>query len=346
MHKVYLKPGKEESLKRFHPWIFSGAIARFDGEPEEGEVVEVYTSKKEFIAEGHFQIGSIAVRVLSFRQEPIDHDFWKRKLQIAYDMRCGIGIAVNPTNDTYRLVHGEGDNLPGLVIDIYARTAVMQAHSAGMHVDRMTIAEALSEVMGDKIENIYYKSETTLPFKADLFPENGFLKGGSSDNIAREYGLMRCLPLVADHYHQLDGYLRSTRAEIHSRLKNSSLYIEFSDENKCYYNMGIYRTKSGEMEFFPRVTDFFIDKNEKLVGSLNYIVEFNPYNNRNIGFISHSGAALPDKEFLGIIRNSCRNSLNIRFSWGKTVILAPDTEIVVSDGMGLAIPLTDTSQDI
>ena len=185
MHKVYLKPGKEESLKRFHPWIFSGAIARFDGEPEEGEVVEVYTSKKEFIAEGHFQIGSIAVRVLSFRQEPIDHDFWKRKLQIAYEMRCGIGIAVNPTNNTYRLVHGEGDNLPGLVIDIYARTAVMQAHSAGMHVDRMTIAEALSEVMGDKIENIYYKSETTLPFKADLFPENGFLKGGSSDNIAQ-----------------------------------------------------------------------------------------------------------------------------------------------------------------
>ena len=166
MHKVYLKPGKEDSLKRFHPWIFSGAIARFDGEPDEGEVVEVYTSKKEFIAEGHFQIGSIAVRVLSFRQEPIDHDFWKRKLEIAYDMRRSIGIATNPTNNTYRLVHGEGDNLPGLVIDVYAKTAVMQAHSAGMHVDRMTIAEALSEVMGDKIENIYYKSETTLPFKA------------------------------------------------------------------------------------------------------------------------------------------------------------------------------------
>ena len=158
MHKVYLKPGKEDSLKRFHPWIFSGAIARFDGEPDEGEVVEVYTSKKEFIAEGHFQIGSIAVRVLSFRQEPIDHDFWKRKLEIAYDMRRSIGIATNPTNNTYRLVHGEGDNLPGLVIDVYAKTAVMQAHSVGMHVDRMTIAEALSEVMGDKIENIYYKS--------------------------------------------------------------------------------------------------------------------------------------------------------------------------------------------
>lgn len=189
MHKVYLKPGKEDSLKRFHPWIFSGAIAHFDGEPEEGEVVEVYTSKKEFIAKGHFQIGSIAIRVLSFKQEEIDHDFWKRKLEVAYDMRRSIGIATNPTNNTYRLVHGEGDNLPGLVIDVYARTAVMQAHSAGMHVDRMAIAEALSEVMGKQIENIYYKSETTLPFKADLFPENGFLKGGSNENIAQEYGL-------------------------------------------------------------------------------------------------------------------------------------------------------------
>lgn len=104
-------------------------------------------------------------------------------------MRRSIGIAGNPTNNTYRLVHGEGDNLPGLVIDIYARTAVMQAHSAGMHLDRMAIADALTEVMGSQIDNIYYKSETTLPFKADLYPENGFLKGGSTDNVAMEYGL-------------------------------------------------------------------------------------------------------------------------------------------------------------
>ena len=190
MYKVYLKPKKEESLKRFHPWVFSGAIAHFDGEPEEGEVVEIYTSKKEFIAKGHFQIGSIAVRILTFHQdEEINADFWKRKLSIAYDMRRSIGIAGNPTNNTYRLVHGEGDNLPGLVIDIYARTAVMQAHSAGMHLDRMAIADALTEVMGNQIDNIYYKSETTLPFKADLYPENGFLKGGSTDNVAMEYGL-------------------------------------------------------------------------------------------------------------------------------------------------------------
>ena len=189
-YKAYLKPGKEESLKRFHPWVFSGAIARLEGKPQEGEVVDVYTSKSEFIAKGHWQIGSIAVRVLSFRQsEEIDARFWKHKLQIAYDMRRSIGIAGRPDNNTYRLVHGEGDNLPGLIIDIYAHTAVMQAHSAGMHLDRMAIAEALSEVMGDQIDNIYYKSETTLPFKADLYPENGFLHGGSNDNIATEYGL-------------------------------------------------------------------------------------------------------------------------------------------------------------
>lgn len=190
MYKVYLKPGKEESLKRFHPWVFSGAIAHIDGQPEEGEVVEIYTSHNEFIAKGHFQIGSIAVRVLSFQQdEAIDTDFWKRKLAIALDMRRSIGIAERKDNDTYRLVHGEGDNLPGLVIDIYNRTAVMQAHSAGIHLERMSIADALNEVMEGRIDNIYYKSETTLPFKADLYPENGFLRGGSTDNIATEYGL-------------------------------------------------------------------------------------------------------------------------------------------------------------
>ncbi|MBW9203256.1 class I SAM-dependent rRNA methyltransferase [Bacteroidales bacterium SW292] len=190
MHKVYLKPGKEESLKRFHPWVFSGAIARIDGKPEEGEIVEVYTSKKDFIARGHFQIGSIAVRVLTFREdETIDNSFWRRKLATAREMRRSIGLIGRTDNNTYRLVHGEGDNLSGLVIDIYARTAVMQAHSAGMHMERMQIAEALTEVMQGEVDNIYYKSETTLPYKADLFPENGFLKGGSTDNVATEYGL-------------------------------------------------------------------------------------------------------------------------------------------------------------
>lgn len=187
--KVYLKSGKEESLKRFHPWVFSGAIARIEGEPEEGEIVDVYTSKKNFIARGHFQIGSIAVRVLTFQQENIDHDFWKHKLEVAYDLRRSLDLAGNPINNTYRLVHGEGDNLPGLIIDIYDHTAVMQAHSVGMHVYRMDIADALTEVMGDVVQNIYYKSETTLPYKAELGQENGFIKGGSPENVAMEYGL-------------------------------------------------------------------------------------------------------------------------------------------------------------
>lgn len=188
--RVYLKSGKEESLKRFHPWIFSGAIAYAEGEPEEGEVVDVYTSKKEFIACGHFQIGSIAVRVLSFAQETVDRAFWVRKLKSARALRVALGLIGNPQTDTYRLVHGEGDNLPGLIIDIYGSTAVMQAHSAGMHVCRLEIADALIQVMGDTVRNIYYKSETTLPFKADLLAkENGFIKGGSTDNVAMENGL-------------------------------------------------------------------------------------------------------------------------------------------------------------
>nr|WP_294856932.1 class I SAM-dependent rRNA methyltransferase [Prevotella sp.] len=186
---VYLKKGKEESLKRFHPWIFSGAIQRMDNDIEEGETVRVFTSAGDFIAIGHYQIGSIAVRVLSFSDVDIDNEFWCARLESAYRMRLAIGIAGNPDNNTYRLVHGEGDNLPGLVIDCYGPTAVMQAHSVGMHVCRMEIAKALKQVMGDELQNIYYKSETTLPYKADLRQENGFILGGDSDDVAVENGL-------------------------------------------------------------------------------------------------------------------------------------------------------------
>lgn len=191
MNKVYLKPKKEESLLRFHPWVFSGAIARVEGNPEEGEVVEVYTSDKQYIAAGHYQIGSIAVRVLTFKKEEINHEFWVRRLSVARDLRQVLRLIGTPTNNACRLVHGEGDNLPGLIIDLYDHTAVMQAHSAGMHVYRHEIASALKEVMGDTVQNIYYKSETTLPFKADLqSTENGFLLGGSTENVAMENGLL------------------------------------------------------------------------------------------------------------------------------------------------------------
>ena len=187
--QIFLKRGKEESLKRFHPWIFSGAIHHMDEGIEEGETVRVITAAGEFIAVGHYQIGSIAVRVLSFEDIEINTDFWCERLQSALDVRIGVGIADSPTNNTYRLVHGEGDYLPGLVIDCYGSTAVMQAHSVGMHVFRNEICQALVQVMGDRIANVYYKSETTLPYKADLHQENGFLVGGDASNVAMENGL-------------------------------------------------------------------------------------------------------------------------------------------------------------
>lgn len=184
--KIYLKKGKEESLKRFHPWVFSGAIQHQPEDVDEGEVVRVMTAGGDFIAVGHYQIGSIAVRVLSFDDVEIDDTFWYGKLQSAFAMRRSIGIVDNPSNNTYRLVHGEGDNIPGLIIDVYGPTAVMQAHSVGIHLERKRIAVQLIQVMGERVKNVYYKSETTLPFKADLGQEDGFIIGGSNDNVAVE----------------------------------------------------------------------------------------------------------------------------------------------------------------
>lgn len=186
---IYLKKGKEESLKRFHPWIFSGAISNVEKGIEEGDTVRVITSEGNFIAIGHYQVGSIAVRVLSFEDIIINDAFWEERLLHALQMRLSIGIADNPQNNTYRLVHGEGDSLPGLVIDCYGKTAVMQAHSVGMHIHRKEIANALIRIMEDRIANVFYKSETTLPYKADLGQENGFIVGGSTDNTAVENGL-------------------------------------------------------------------------------------------------------------------------------------------------------------
>ncbi|MBR6715701.1 MAG: class I SAM-dependent rRNA methyltransferase [Prevotella sp.] len=186
---IYLKRGKEESLKRFHPWVFSGAIHHADDGIEEGDIVRVLTTNGDFIAVGHFQVGSIAVRVLSFTDEVIDDRFWQRRLETAFDVRKAIGVAQNAHNNTYRLVHGEGDNLPGLIIDCYGQTAVMQAHSVGIHVCREDVCKALIHVMGDTIHHVFYKSETTLPFKAGLGQENYFIYGGSTDNIAIENGL-------------------------------------------------------------------------------------------------------------------------------------------------------------
>ena len=183
---IQLKRGKEESLRRFHPWVFSGAIQQTDSDLEEGDTVRVVTSSGEFIAVGHYQQGSIAVRVLSFSDVAIDDAYWESRLRSALGMRLAIGLADSPTNNTYRLVHGEGDHLPGLIIDVYGKTAVMQAHSIGMHLCRKQIAVQLVKVMGERLQHVYYKSETTLPY---MELENGFLYGGSNDNVALENGL-------------------------------------------------------------------------------------------------------------------------------------------------------------
>ena len=186
--KIYFKKGKEDSLKRFHPWIFSGAIHHFERQPEEGDVVEVCDSTGKFLAVGHYQIGSIAVRILSFTPVEINEAFFTLQLQSAYLMRKGLHL-ITPENNTYRLIHGEGDNLSGLIIDIYGETAVLQAHSPGMHFARYQLASALKQVMGESLKNVYYKSETTLPYKADLEAENGYIIGGEVSDVAIEYGL-------------------------------------------------------------------------------------------------------------------------------------------------------------
>lgn len=190
--KIYLKPKKEESVLRFHPWIFSGAIAHIEGKLEEGETVEVYGADNTFLGIGHYQIGSIAVRLLSFKPTTIDKVFWMERIQAAYHIRRMLGLIRTSDNDTYRLVYGEGDRLPGLIIDIYGNTAVMQAHSVGMHHARKNIAEALRETLGDTLHNIYYKSDGTLPFKAALDNSDEYLYGShqAREHVATEKGLM------------------------------------------------------------------------------------------------------------------------------------------------------------
>lgn len=186
---IRLKAGKEESVLRRHPWIFSGAISSVPHDIEEGELVKVETSGGDVLGVGHYQIGSIAVRMLEFGVDSLPDDFFMRRLESAYALRGKLGL-IRPDNNCYRLVHGEGDFLPGLVIDIYGDTAVMQAHSPGMHFARGEVADALTMIPEARIRNVYYKSDSTLPFKAGLEPENQYIIGQYDGNIAMENGLL------------------------------------------------------------------------------------------------------------------------------------------------------------
>lgn len=186
--KIILKRGKEESLKRLHPWVFSGAIDQWDDSIEEGDLVSVYTHDGKFVGNGHFQVGSISVRILSFDSEAIDEEFFSKRLNAAMKMRTALNM-LREDNTSFRLVHGEGDFLPGLVVDIYGNTAVVQAHSPGMHFARNAIANALVNMPGSLVKNVYYKSETTLPYKAQLDAQNDYIIGEYDTNIAIENGL-------------------------------------------------------------------------------------------------------------------------------------------------------------
>ena len=187
--KIKLKPKKEASLKRFHPWVFSGAIASIEEGVDEGDIVEIYANDDSFLGVGHYQIGSIAVRIVSFQKREIDTSFFIERLTEAHQLRNALGL-IRDDNNTYRLVHGEGDMLPGLIIDIYGSMAVVQAHSVGMHMSRQMISAGLEHVLNKSLNHVYYKSEATLPFKAPINPEDDFLFGGKNiDKVALENNL-------------------------------------------------------------------------------------------------------------------------------------------------------------
>ena len=261
MKSIQLRKGKEESLKRFHPWVFSGAIERMDEDIQEGDIVDVITHGGDFIARGHYQQGSISVRVLTFDDEPIDEFFWQERLRIAYDVRQKIGLG-KETN-AYRLVHGEGDNLPGLIIDIYGKTAVMQAHSIGMHLCRKEVARALVTIMAERIENVYYKSEMTLPFKEEV--QNGFLFGGTKENIAVENGLKFHVDWLRG---QKTGFFVDQR-------ENRALLEKYSDGRRvlnmfCYTGGFSFYAMRGGAELVHSV-----DSSEKAITLTNRNVELN-----------------------------------------------------------------------
>lgn len=186
--KIILLAGKDQSIKRFHPWIFSGAIKKIQGEVEEGDIVEIRSNSGEFLALGHYQIGSIAVRIFSFEAVEPDDAFWKDKIEQAWALRNSLGFSHNADTNVFRLIHGEGDFMPGLVVDFYNGTAVMQMHSIGMYRIRQKLASIMKEVIGDELVAVYDKSSKTLPFKADISPVDGLLLGDDHSVVVSEYG--------------------------------------------------------------------------------------------------------------------------------------------------------------
>jgi 23S rRNA (cytosine1962-C5)-methyltransferase len=231
--EIKLRPKKDESLKRFHPWVFSGAIAHKSNEINEGEIVRVLASDGTFLGVGHYQIGSIAVRILSFEDEPIDVAFYEKRISEAYKMRQNIDL-VRADNNTYRLIHGEGDNLPGLIVDIYTNTAVVQAHSVGIHENLALIVDALKKVLpGDVLQNIFYKSEGTLPYKADISPEDNYVFGGKNANAANDVALENDLKFHID-------WLKGQKTGFFIDQRDNRKLFEYYAKNRNVLNLFCY----------------------------------------------------------------------------------------------------------
>jgi len=186
--KIVLRSGKDEPVRRFHPWVFSGAIKKIYGEVMEGDIVDLYSNQDEYLASGHYQVGSIAVRIFSYDQNVTAKDVWKEKINNAYNYRKSCGLTDNAETNAYRLVFAEGDGLPGLIIDWYHGVAVIQTHSIGMYHARFDIVDVLKEIYGDALVGVYDKSAETLPKKAETGAVNGYLYGEKGEGIILEYG--------------------------------------------------------------------------------------------------------------------------------------------------------------
>lgn len=287
---ITLKRGKEESLLRFHPWVFSGAIANLPKEIEEGDLVRVVSSDGRMLGMGHYEIGSIAVRMLTTDERAIDASFYRERLSQAWTLRERLGL-IRPDNTTFRLVHGEGDFLPGCVVDVYGNTAVLQAHSPGMHYARNILADALTKLEGAGIKNVYYKSETTLPFKARLDPVNDYIIGGFETNIAVENGLKFNIDWLKG---QKTGFFvdqRDNRALLQKYSKGARVLNMF-----CYTGgFSVYSMRGGAQLVHS------VDSSAKAVALTDANVELNfPGDNRHKSFAQDAFkylAEMPDGEY-------------------------------------------------
>ena len=273
--RIFLKPGKEQSLKRFHPWVFSGAIGKSEGKPEEGDPVNVYSADGEFLAMGHCQIGSIAVRILSFEAVNPDFDFWKTKIEKAWNVRKTLGLTENRETSVFRLVHAEGDGMPGLIVDFYNGTAVMQMHTVGMYLVRDLLTKALHEVLGDKLKAVYDKSEKSLPFKAGVDSVDSYLFGENKETEVLENGLRFKVDWLEG---QKTGFFIDQR-------ENRQLVQHFS-KNRDVLNMFCY---TGGFSFYAMKGEarlvHSVDSSAKAIELTNHNVELNfPDDNRHEAF--------------------------------------------------------------